>query len=326
MVRIIAWEVTRRCPLACRHCRAGAQDCTYADELSTDECLRVIDSIAAEGSPMIIFTGGEPMYREDLPALVRHASKKGLRSVLAPCGKLVTEESLLALKEAGIKACSFSVDGPTKELHDSFRGIDGAFEQITGAMAIARKIGMPFQMNAAVSRLNVHALPQMRDLAFDLGASMVDFFFLVPVGRGKGLADQALSPDEAEAALKWIGAERRGKIPLRVTCAPQSVRIWNGEGTGCMGGKGFVFISHTGVLQPCGFLDIACGNLRDFDFNFPAAYKASSVFADLQNPDKLKGGCGNCGFKTLCGGCRARAFSATGDYLEAETTCRLCQH
>lgn len=300
-------------------------DRTYEDELSTAECLKVIDSIAGEGTPMIIFTGGEPMYREDLPVLIRHAAKRGLRCVLAPCGKLVTEESLLALKEAGISACSFSVDGPTKELHDSFRGIDGAFGQITEAMAIAKKIGMPFQMNAAVSKLNVHVLPQMRDLAFELGASMVDFFFLVPVGRGKELAAQALSPEEAEAALNWIGAERRGKIPLRVTCAPQSVRIWNGEGTGCLGGKEFVFISHTGVLQPCGFLDIACGNLRDFDFVFPEAYRASSVFADLRDPDKLKGGCGGCGFKSLCGGCRARAFSATGDYLEAETTCRISQ-
>jgi len=339
-VRIIAWETTRRCPLACRHCRAGARDHAYDGELSTDECLRLIDTIAAFAKPMIIFTGGEPMYREDLARLVRRATERGLRSVLAPCGLLVDEPRLRELREAGIQACSFSVDGATREAHDAFRGVDGAFDHILRAMDVARRIGMPFQINAAVSRLNAHTLPQIRDFALTQGATMLDCFFLVPVGRGKALADQALDPQTAEETLRWIEvANREGPLPLRVTCAPQSVRIWaqaagghahhtgggrpSGGPAGCMGGKSFVFVSHVGELQPCGFLDIPCGNVRDFDLDFGAAYRASEVFRALADPDRLKGGCGRCNHRATCGGCRARAYAATGDYLEAETTCPL---
>ncbi len=323
--RIIAWEITRRCPLACRHCRAGAQDAAYDNELSFNECLNLIDSVAKRAKPMLIFTGGEPMYREDLAHIVAYATARGLRCVLAPCGKLVTTESLQQLQAAGIEACSFSIDGSTAKVHDAFRGIDGAFAQITNAARIAKSIGMPFQINTAVSKLNAHSLPAMRDLAIELGASMLDFFFLVPVGRGKGIAEQALAPDEAEAALRWIGQERGKGIRMRVTCAPQSVRVWNGEGTGCLGGKGFVFVSHTGTLQPCGFLDLACGNVRTAsgEIDFWQAYDNSEVIQNLNKPELLKGSCGRCAFGATCGGCRARAYAATGDYLQAEPTCPL---
>ncbi|MDX9792349.1 MAG: radical SAM protein, partial [Kiritimatiellia bacterium] len=132
--RVIAWEVTRRCPLACRHCRAGAQDRAYDHELTTGECLRVLDSLAAFGRPMIIWTGGEPMARPDILDLVRAAATRGLRSVMAPCGTLVTRDRLLALQDAGVTACSFSLDGACAADHDAFRGVAGAFDNVTRAM------------------------------------------------------------------------------------------------------------------------------------------------------------------------------------------------
>ena len=328
--RIVAWEITRRCPLACRHCRAGACDQEYAGELTTEECVKVLNSLASFTRPMIIWTGGEPMYRPDIIELVNGATERGIRSVMATCGTLVEKDALQALKEAGVMACSFSIDGATAESHDTFRGVEGAFDNVTRAMRIATEVGMPFQINTTVSKLNKTELPAIRKLAMQQGASMHDLFFLVPVGRGKGVGDLALSPAETEEILRWMFVmNQAGPIPMRETCAPQAVRIWNGMGqpgrkpSGCMGGKGFVFISHTGILQPCGFLDVPSGDLRECGFDFKKAYENSTVFNDLKNCDDFSGGCGRCAFRHECSGCRARAYAATGDYMAAETSCPI---
>ena len=173
--RVLAWEVTRRCPLKCRHCRAAAADVAYGGELTTDECRRVIDSISRT---MIIWTGGEPMSRPDIEELVAHATSRGLRSVMAPCGMLVTEERLAALKAAGVSALSFSLDGPDAATHDSFRGVAGAYDNVTRAMAAARRVGMPFQINTTVSKLNIGRLDELALRAKELGAAKLDLFFL----------------------------------------------------------------------------------------------------------------------------------------------------
>jgi radical SAM protein with 4Fe4S-binding SPASM domain len=328
--RVVAWEVTRRCPLACKHCRAGAQDRAYENELTTEECLRVLDSLTAFSRPMIIWTGGEPMHRPDILELVRGAGARGLRSVMAPCGTLVTHEALTALKEAGVMACSFSLDGADAAAHDAFRGVPGAFENVTRAMSVAGEIGMPFQINTTVSRLNRDDLPAIHRETVARGARTLDLFFLVPVGRGAELRDLALTPSETENVLRWaFEMDRQGPIRVRETCAPQAVRIWHALGrpgqppAGCMGGRGFVFISHTGTLQPCGFLDVPSGDLREHGFDFKRAYETSPVFGDLRQPDRYGGACGACAFRHACGGCRARAYAATGDYMAAETSCPL---
>lgn len=331
--RVVAWEVTRRCPLACRHCRAGAADHAFEDELTTEECYRLLDSLAAFSRPMIIWTGGEPMYRKDILRLVNRAMERGMRSVMAPCGMLVTRNSLLRLQDAGVMACSFSLDGATAETHDAFRGVEGAFAHVTNAMKIAAEIGMPFQVNCTVSKRNLHELPAIRETAIRFGARTLDLFFLVPVGRGKELADLALSADEMEKTLGWaFKMDRQGPVTVRETCAPQAVRIWENlerpgqHPAGCMGGRGFVFISHRGILQPCGFLDIPCGDLRAMDLDFAKAYTESSVFTRLRNPNLLGGTCGKCRFRFECGGCRARAYAATGDFLSGDSSCPLASH
>ena len=282
MPRVLAWEVTRRCPLKCRHCRAGAANVPYEHELATDECKRVIDSL--DGT-MIIWTGGEPMLRDDILELVAYATAKGLRSVMAPCGMLVTEERLRALKAAGVMACSLSLDGPDAASHDAFRGVAGAFDNVTRAMRVAHAIGMPFQVNTTVSTLNIDRLDALYARAVELGASKLDLFFLVPVGRGKGIADYALSNEQTKRVLDWAFAKaKEGPLAIKETCCPSAPGYWASRGgeaacgprpCGCLGGRGFAFLSHVGDLQTCGFIDVPCGNIRDFDFDFGALADAA---------------------------------------------------
>ena len=290
--RILAWEVTRQCPLKCRHCRAGAANVRQDGELSTEECLRVIDGLPPV---RVIWTGGEPMLRPDIIDLVRHATARGLRSVMAPCGVLVTEERLAALKAAGVMACSFSLDGPDAASHDAFRGVPGAYDNVTRAMRIARSIGMPFQVNATVSRLNVDRLDELYDLALSLGAAKLDLFFLVPVGRGRGIADLALSPEQTRQTLDWAFRKAHaGPLAIKETCCPSAPAYWEGCGgeascgprpCGCLGGRGFAFLSHVGSLQTCGFIETPCGNIRDFGFDLSRLVSAAA------NPLGAHGSC-----------------------------------
>ena len=280
--RVLAWEVTRRCPMKCRHCRAAAADFAYDGELTTGECLKVIDSLASRAgeppAPMVIWTGGEPMSRPDLAELVRAAKARGIRSVMAPCGALVTDERLAELKDAGIMACSFSIDGPDAESHDSFRGVPGAFEMVTAAIASARRIGMPFQVNATVTKLNSQRLDEIKDLAVSLGASKLDLFFLVTVGRGKALAPLAVADGETRRIRAW--RESVKEIPVKAPCCPSGP-------TGCLGGRGFAFLSHTGALQTCGFVEKPCGSVKEHGFDFRATIAAAS------NPLGESGNCRN---------------------------------
>ena len=284
--RVLAWEVTRRCPLKCRHCRAAAADVSYGGELSTAECLRVIDSLPRM---MVIWTGGEPMCRPDILELVSYATTRGIRSVMAPCGMLVTDDRLAALKEAGVMALSFSLDGPDAASHDSFRGVPGAYDGVTRAMAAARTSGIPFQVNCTVSKINLDRLDEIAERAKELGASKLDLFFLVPVGRGRALAEYALSDDETKRVLDWSFALEG--IAVKHTCCPSAPAYWAECGApgprpcGCLGGRGFAFLSHAGDLQTCGFMDVPCGNIRDFDFDFKALVSAA------RNPLGMKGSC-----------------------------------
>ena len=287
--KVLAWELTRKCPLACSHCRAVSVRSAEKIELDAEECLRVIDSLVGGGEkppPMIIWTGGEPMTRPDLVELVRYAKSKGVRSVLAPCGALVNRERLTALKSAGIEACSFSIDGHVREVHDAFRGVDGAWDAVKGAIAVAREIGMPFQVNTVVRKGSVPThegsvpthegsvptLDAIYDMAMGEGASRLDLFFLVPTGRGKSIDSLVPDASEVETAIAWA----KGKN-VKLTCCPQA-------GT-CIGGRGFAFLSHTGTLQTCGFVQTPCGNIRDYGFDF------MKLVESAKNPLGVSGNC-----------------------------------
>ncbi len=307
---IIAWELTRRCGLQCRHCRGAARDCDCADELTPAECLRTVESLAGFTDPMIILTGGEPLMRRDVFDLARHATGRGCRVVLATCGHLLTPEVAGRLKQSGVMAVSVSLDSASPELHDDFRGVRGAFEKTLAGLAVLKNAGLPFQINTTVSKINVDELPAILSKAVELGASTLDLFFLVPTGRGSEIADMQLHPDQRDRTLQWIaGQARTAPIRIKTTCAPQYGKFIADPSSqpfrGCMGGRGFVFISHTGILQPCGFLDLPCGDLRAAGFDVAALYRGSEVFQNLRRLNPFAG-------------CPARAHARTGDYMERE--------
>ena len=331
--RVVAWETTRRCPMQCRHCRGAARDVPYEGELSTEEARRLIDGIASYAPVTLILTGGEPMYRNDIYECARYAADRGLRVVMAPCGALVDHDSVERMLGAGIRHVSISIDGAPAASHDGFRGVPGAFDTALRALRVLREAGMPFQMNATVTRENVGEQSAIVDLCLEYGATLYNPFFLVPVGRGRAIADLELSAARYEEALRWVAEDASRRIATRVTCAPHYGRIVRqmGRGTGqphghaatrgCLGGQEFVFVSHDGRLQPCGFLDIDCGDLRASSFDFRSAYENSTVFTELRDRGRYRGACGACAFVRTCGGCRARAYALTGDYLAEEPFC-----
>ena len=336
-LQLVAWETTRRCPLACRHCRGAARDAAYDNELTTEEGLCLIDGIAEFAKPILILTGGEPLFRPDIFELALHASGKGMRVVMSPCGQFIDAEGVRQIKESGIVRLSISLDGATARSHDAFRGVSGAFDKTLAALSRLKEAGIEFQINTTVSKLNHQELPAILALAKTTGAVAFNPFFLVPTGRGAAIADLILSPEEHEAALTWVAEKAFGdSLDVHPTCAPHFNRILrqgalHKENTpkrkrllasrGCLGGNGFIFISHQGILQPCGFLDISCGNVRDAGFNVKKLYEESELFNQRRNRKDYRGKCGVCEFLDACGGCRARALKQAGDVLGEEPYC-----
>jgi len=331
-LRLVAWEVTRRCPLSCRHCRGAARDTEYAGELTTAEAELLIDRIAEFASPILIFTGGEPMIRPDVYDLAARAAARGLRPVMSPCGPLLNEQSVRRLLEAGIRRVSVSIDGKDAAAHDALRGQDGAFHAVVRGVRCATAAGLEVQVHTVVTRLTVDDVPAILDLAEELGAVSYSPFVLVPAGRGRELRDIALSAGEHERFLRWLWRESgRRAIEIRPTCAPEYARIMRqfpGEGRaprrmsrGCLAGNGFVFVSHVGDLQPCGFFEQRAGNLRAVDFDFRRLYEESPLFRALRDPDRLTGRCGRCEYVGVCGGCRARALAAHGSAFADDPLC-----
>ncbi len=283
----------------------------YAGEFSTAECFKTVDALVRVSRPLIILTGGEPLMRDDIFAIAGYAAQNGCRVVLATCGHLLSPQTVEKLKTSGVLAVSVSLDAATPQAHDEFRGVAGAYEKTMEGIECLKAAGMPFQINTTVSKLNVNELPRILEKAIAMGAATMDFFFLVPAGRGAELADLALAADARDEALRWIAEQERG-APLRIktTCAPQyrHFRQADDQGRplppfrGCMGGRGFVFISHIGELQPCGFLDLPCGNLRSADFDFVRLYEESEVFKQMRKLDPF-------------GECPARIYAQTGELM-----------
>jgi radical SAM protein with 4Fe4S-binding SPASM domain len=326
--RLIAFEVTRRCRYDCRHCRANAGG--TADELTTEQCRKIIDGIASYVKCVLILTGGEPTERSDIRELVRHGTAAGLRVVMATCGYSIDEAEIAALKEAGVTALSFSLDGPTAQTHDAFRRTPGAFDAVVNAAQVSRRANLRFQINTTITQGNLAEVPAIADLAYRLGAYCFNPFILVPTGRGEEMAEEILRPQQYAELLADL-LEMKSKLPieLRVTCGPQYARLHHeteakGSGaavSGCMGGRGFGFISYRGDVQTCGFLDLAAGNLVENGYDFAAIWEQSKLLNDVRDPRAYKGKCGRCAFVKLCGGCRARAYALTGDVLGEDPIC-----
>lgn len=338
-LRLVAWETTRNCNLSCQHCRASATMGPYSGELDTKAAYTLLDQIHEVGNPIIILTGGEPLLRDDIYDIAKYGTDIGLRMVMAPNGTLITRENAQKLYASGIKRISISLDGSTKETHDRFRGVPGAYEGALQGIEYAKAAGLEFQINTTITKTNLDQIPKIFHLAEELGAAAHHIFLLVPTGRGKYIVDQEIDAKEYEETLNWFYDQRdKTSLQLKATCAPHYYRIlrqrakkegksvtYESHGLdavtrGCLAGTGFCFISHQGIVQPCGFLDLNCGDVTKH--SFAEIWKNSEHFKTLRNNNELDGKCGVCEYNKVCGGCRARAYEATGNYMKEEPLCQ----
>jgi len=277
----------------------------------------------------VILTGGEPLLRKDVFEIAKYGKEKGLTMVMAPNGTLLNDDNIRKIIASGIKRISVSLDGPDAASHDNLRQVPGAFNQACEGIERARRAGLEFQINSTITKANVKLLPRMIRLARELGAKAHHIFLLVPTGRAKEMTAFELSPPEYEETLNFLAEERKASpLEIRTTCAPHFNRILlqghsaspsSLAGRGCMAGVSFCFISHIGDMQPCGYLEAKCGNVRKDGFK--DVWFDSEVFNNIRDWDKYKGKCGICEFRAVCGGCRARAYAKYGDYLREEPYC-----
>jgi AdoMet-dependent heme synthase len=342
----IAWEVTRACAYACVHCRADAMHTPDPNELSTEEALRLIDRLANFGSPILVFTGGDPMMRKDLYELIAYATQKGLRCSLTPTATaLPTTSRLEKARDAGIRRIALSLDAPRPEIHDNFRQVKGSWQRTMDILRRAQSVGISVQVNTTVAKHNVDILEEMIPFLQEVGAVQWSLFFLVPIGRAQ--AESMISAEEHERVFNWLyDLSKNAPFDIKSTAAPMYRRVaierkraeqgadkpvtFQGAGfqyadglnrptRGVNDGNGFLFISHVGDIQPSGFLPITAGNVRTDDVI--DVYRYSKLFTDLRNPNLIKGRCGVCEFRDVCGGQRGRAYGMTGDYLESDPAC-----
>ncbi|MDN5344480.1 MAG: AdoMet-dependent heme synthase [Clostridia bacterium] len=321
---LLSWNTTNQCNLYCDHCYrdAGAK---ARDELDTAEARNLIDEAVKAGFRIMIFSGGEPLLRPDLLELVAYASRQGLRPVLGSNGTLLTPVLARELKKAGARAIGISLDSCDPTRHDRLRRQEGAWQQAMAGMAACREAGLPFQVHTTVFEWNQDELERITDLAVEIGARGHHFFFLVPTGRAKNIEVESLRAQAYEATLQRIlNKQQQVAIELKPTCAPQFMRIARQMGVpvrysrGCLAGIAYCIISPRGDVQPCAYLNVPVGNVRETPFS--RIWQESEVFRTLRTED-YSGGCGHCGYKKVCGGCRARAWYYHGDYMAEEPWC-----
>ncbi len=334
---VLIWEITRACALVCRHCRASAEDRRDAAELTTDEGRRLLDDAAAMGIPIVVLTGGDPLQRDDLEDLIAHGAGRGLRMATIPAETpRLTRERIRSLADAGVAQIALSLDGSRPEIHDHIRGVPGCFDIALGAAEWIRETGVPLQINTLVCAENRRELRPLADLVERLGIVFWELFLLVPVGRGAELT--ACTPEEIEQIFEELAEiDRRARFVIRFVEAPHYRRFLaqhgparNVEAGGrrhgvghasrpVNAGSGFCFVDHRGHVCPSGFLPLPVGNVR----NAPLAelYRESALFRALRDPSQLRGRCGRCEYRAVCGGSRSRAFAATGDPLGEDPAC-----
>ena len=325
----VYWEITRACALACRHCRAEAAPARAKEELDTAEGFRLLEQLAAASpKPHVVLTGGDPLERDDLFALIAHGRSLGLGVSVSPSATpRLTEDAIRALREAGVEAISLSIDGADAPAHDGIRGVPGTFERTLVAGRQARALGLPFQVNTLVAKETLADVPAIEALARSLGAARWSLFFLVTVGRGAVLSP--ISPDECDGLLGWL-AERSAEPGMIITTteAPHFRRIVSerrlsvpgrGHAAGIRDGNGILFVSHDGEVFPSGFLPVAAGNVRQGDVL--SIYREAPLFRVLRDVDGFHGRCGACEVRSACGGSRARAYLASGDVLGEDPLC-----
>ena len=317
---VVSWNVTRKCNLKCSHCYINAAPIESTDELSTAESKRLIDQISEVSRPMLILSGGEPLLRNDLFELVRYGAEKGLKMAMGSNGALIDREVAEKLKASGVKTVSISLDSSIPERHDEFRGVQGSWQKAVNAIKALRENDVLVQVNTTLTQQNYGEIDAIMSLAEDLGVENFHLFFLVPTGRGAKMAD--ISPAMYENMIKTTFAKTaRHRLNVRPSCAPQFMRIAKEMNLdmrqwirGCIAGLYYCRVYPNGAVTPCPYLPVKLGSIREEPFK--DIWFNSEVFKALRNPDLLKGKCGACEHRALCGGCRARAYGLSSDFID----------
>ena len=323
---IISWNTTRVCNQFCKHCYRDAGPEREQSELTTEEGINLLDGIAKAGFKIMVLSGGEPLMREDIYDLVAHGHGIGLRVVLGTNGTLLSADVARKLKEAGVARVGISLDHVDPKVHDEWRQMDGAWERSVEGMKRCIEADLPFQIHTTVTERNEGVITQMTDLAVELGAAAHHIFFLVPVGRGENVEAESLEARQYERLLNRIlDKQREVEIELKPTCAPQFMRIAKRKGMpmrytkGCLAGTHYCVVIPNGDVHPCPYLQIKAGNVRETPF--PEIWANSPLFRELRT-EAVKGRCGDCDCRDICGGCRARAYYySDGDYMAEEPWC-----
>jgi heme b synthase len=337
----IAWEITRRCNLRCVHCRSSSEEEIKGHpDFATGEAFRVLEDIAGYAKPVIVLSGGEPLMRNDVFEIAQHGTNLGLRMCLATNGTMVTEEICKKVKDSGIRIVSLSLDGSTEAVHDDFRSQKGAFAGAINAAKLFKKHGIEFIINSSFTKRNQEEIPKVYKLARELGATAWYMFMIVPTGRGEEIMSELISKEDYEDILEWhYEMEKEEDVMLvRPTCAPHYYRIVlqknkesdeklkrrtlkfsTGGAKGCIAGQLICLIDVDGNILPCSYFPKSAGNVREQSFK--DIWENSELFKSLRDFKSYKGRCGSCEYINVCGGCRARAYSVYGDYLEEEPFC-----
>lgn len=355
----ISWNLTQRCNLHCAHCYMSAfAGADTAQELSTEECRRVIDEIATTNpNVFLILTGGEPLLRKDLFDLAACSADRGFTVVLGTNGVLLRDKQARQMRQSGIQGASISLDSIDPQQHDAFRHLPGAWHGAMRATEALRAEGLDFSIHTSITTWNMEEIPAMIALARELGAKVLNFFFLVRTGRGEGLTD--ITPEQYERILTYLArvqglgnpadgvagerssvfeqpedpwtvpAGRSGGLIIRAKCAPffrrilymldaNSPLLQNYAHGSCPAGKAYCRIMPEGDVTPCPYMPVVAGNLRQQSFT--DIWHKATAFEALRDPH-LGGRCGACEFSKICGGCRCRAYATYGDYLAEDPAC-----
>ncbi|MGI5912058.1 MAG: putative heme d1 biosynthesis radical SAM protein NirJ2 [Syntrophomonadaceae bacterium] len=321
---LISWNTTNQCNMFCDHCyrEAGAK---LDEELDTSQAKKLIREIKKAGFRIMIFSGGEPLMRQDIYELGEYATEQGLRVVLGTNGTLISPEVAAKLKMAGFMAAGVSVDSLNPGKNNSFRKLDNAFERTQDGINHLKEAGIQFQIHTTVMDWNVNELEQITDFAIQIGAMAHHIFFLVPTGRAVNIEDEALRVVEYEKTIARImQKQKKVDIEIKPTCAPQFIRVAEKNGIpvrftrGCLAGISYCIISPRGDVQPCAYMDIRLGNVKEKAFD--VIWHENNVLKELRSME-YQGKCGLCDYKERCGGCRARAYYYSGDYMAADKWC-----
>ena len=334
---LVYWEMTQACALACKHCRAEAILKCHPRQLTTEESRDLLQQIVGFGEPLphLILTGGDPLHRADLYELIDYARALGLQVSITPSAtEALTVDVLKKLKAHGIQSLGLSLDGSNAQRHEAVRGVKGCFDWTMRAAQAAAEVGLPIQINTLVSQETADDLSAVYELLTHIQVMRWSLFFLIAVGRGKAL--QELSPEAGEQMMHWVyDLARKAPFAIKTTEAPyyrrvalQRMREEKGDarqkaavynGFGIRDGHGIMFVSHTGDVYPSGFLPATAGNVKSSTIT--QIYRDSELFRALHEPEQFKGKCGDCEYRQICGGSRARAFAHTGDPLQNDPFC-----